>query len=511
MGCVGRVSFIGAGPGDPRLLTLRGAELLALADIVFYDEDVHDDVLEVARPNAARVRIARDALPDSNVPALVSQARSGSHVARVYYGDPFAFRGGAIELAGVRQAHIEVEVVAGVIAPTAAAAYCGLALSRYEDVTPSLAIAVVNEAEELHDWRKLSLATDTLALLTDISQVVEITHTLTYYGRKPSTPAALVRNVSLPSQQVAQDTLVGIRRHVAEFERAHIEKSMVLLVVGESISSRESLRWFDTRPLSGKRVLVTRTREQSKKAIALLRERGADPIVVPTIDVRPIADPAPMLRAVRELGSFGWVAFTSENGVHAFFEALASEHLDARAFAHARLVVVGPGTAAALADKGITADVVAKEHRGEGVAKAILDAGGTERVLVARAKQGRETLPETLQKAGRDVDVVAVYETHPAPKDDADRLRALFDPQSPSGRATDAITFTSASTVHGFCDALGDDAARLVKGSGAVVASIGPVTTEAALARGLEVTATAATYTLEGLVTALEGVFVRPR
>ncbi len=253
------------------------------------------------------------------MPDLVARARAGHHVARLFFGDPFAFRGGAIELAGVRQAHVDVEVVAGVIAPTAAAAYSGLALSRYEDITPSVAIAVVNEAEELHDWRKLSLATDTLALLTDIEQVLEITHTLTYYGRRPETPAALVKDVSLPSQKVRLDTLVGIRKFIPEFAGTQ----MVLLVVGDSISGREALRWFDTRPLSGKRILVTRTADQGKKTGSALRERGADPILVPVIKLDPPSDPAPMTRAARELSSYAWVAFTSENGVRAFFDVLA--------------------------------------------------------------------------------------------------------------------------------------------------------------------------------------------
>jgi uroporphyrinogen III methyltransferase/synthase len=494
-------------------MTLRGAELLAQADIVFYDEDVHEDALLLARDNAAKVRVPRDATTDGNIPDLVSQARGGANVVRLFYGDPFAFRGGAIELAGVRQAHIEVEVVAGVIAPTAAAAYCGLALSRYEDVTPSIALAVVNEAEELHDWRKLSLATDTLALLTDIEQILEITHTLTYYGRKPETPAALVRNVSLPSQQVVLDTLVGIRKHIPEFERAHIEKSMVLLIVGESISGREMLRWFDTRPLSGKRVLLTRTAEQAKKTSAMLRQRGADPICVPTIEIRPIADRAPMVKAGHELASYAWVAFTSENGVHAFFDMLAQEGLDSRAFARSRVAVIGPGTAAALAERGITADVVAKEYRGEGLAKAMLaELRGSEqphkRVLIARAKQARTALPDALREGGCEVDVVPVYETHPPAKEVTARLRELF---TGAERRIDAVTFTSASTVHGFCDALGDGAADVVKKSGAIVASIGPVTTEAAIARGLEVHATAATYTLEGLMAVLEGAFTRVR
>jgi uroporphyrinogen III methyltransferase/synthase len=508
-GGVGKVSFIGAGPGDPRLLTLRGAELLARADVVVFDEDVHEAALDLAPETAKRVRVPRGAEPASNVPDLVTRARSGAHVVRLFYGDPFAFRGGAIELAGVRQAHVEVEVVAGVIAPTAAAAYSGLALSRYEDVTPSVALAVVNEAEELHDWRKLSLATDTLALLTDAEQLLEITHTLTYYGRKPETPAALVRNVSLPSQKVVLDTLVGIRKHIAEFEPGQSQfgddKSMVLLVVGDSIAGREALRWFDTRPLSGKRILVTRAAAQGRTLGGMLRERGAEPVHVPLIEIRPPEDRVAAERAARELASYAWVCFTSENGVAHLWSFLKAANLDARAFGTARIAAVGPGTAAALEEHGLRADVVAKDSRGEGVAKAILDAS-TERgrVLVPRAKEARDVVETTLRAAGFEVDVVAVYETHPAPREKTERLRTMLE-----SRTLEAITFTSASTVHALCDAIGPDAPAVVAKSGARVVTIGPVTSEAAAAREIKVDATASVFSLEGLVAALEGAFTR--
>jgi len=497
----GRVSFIGAGPGDPRLLTLRGAELLAAADAVLYDEDVHPDALELAKPGAEKVRVPRSNEPAANVPDLVARARLGSNVVRLFYGDPFAFRGGGIELAGVRQANVEVEVVAGVIAPTAAAAYTGLALSRYDDVTPSVALAVVNDAEELHDWRKLSLATDTLALITDAEQILEITHTLTYYGRKPSTPAALVRDVSLPSQKVVLDTLVGIRKSIQDFG-----EGTVLLVVGESIAGRDALRWFDTRPLFGRRVLLTRTAEQAKRTAASLRERGAEPVVVPTIQLFPPQDPAPLEKAARELGTYGWVAFTSENGVRTFFDCLTRQGLDARAFGGVRIGVIGPGTAAALAEHGLHADVTAKEFRGEGLAQAMLEAMGAAkqgaRVLIARAKEAREALPESLRAAGCQVDVVAAYETRAAPREVVGRVRELLEK-----RLVDAVTFTSASTVQGLCEALGEDAPSLL--SNVIVASIGPITTEAAAARGIPVTITASTYTLDGLLMALESAFSR--
>jgi len=227
---------------------------------------------------------------------------------------------------------------------------------------------------------------------------------------------------------------------------------------------------------------------------------------VPTIQLFPPRDPAPLEKAARELGTYGWVAFTSENGVRAFFECLTRQGLDARAFGGVRIGVIGPGTAAALAEHGLRADVTAKEFRGEGLAQAMLEAMGAAkqgaRVLIARAKEAREALPESLRAAGCQVDVVAAYETRAAPREVVGRVRELLEK-----RLVDAVTFTSASTVQGLCEALGEDAPSLL--SNVIVASIGPITTEAAAARGIAVTITASTYTLDGLLMALESAFSR--
>lgn len=261
---------------------------------------------------------------------------------------------------------------------------------------------------------------------------------------------------------------------------------------------RVSFGSFDARPLFGKRVLVTRAEGQAQETAAMLRERGAEPVLVPTIAFEPPTDPTLLSKALASLGDYGWVLFTSENGVRFFWESLTRQGLDARALCAARLGAVGPGTARALAARGVHADVVAKEFRGEGLAQAVLDAMGSERprVLVARAEEAREVLPDTLRSAGCVVDVVPTYATRPA-KGAGERLHALL-----AAGSVDAVLFTSASTVTKLCDALGSGAAELL--AKVKVASIGPITTAEAQKRGMVVAVEANPYTLPALVDALE-------
>ncbi len=497
---IGSISFIGAGPGDPRLLTLRGRELLERATVIVFEEGVHPETLALA-PHAERHERPRAASPEAVADELVRHARAGHHVARVFVGDPFAFRGGTVELARVRAAGIAGEVVAGVIAPTAVAVYTGLALNRAADVTPSIAVAVVQDAEHLHDWTKLSLATDTLVLVVHFEQVEQITETLTYYGRPPQTPAALVRDVSLPSQRVVLDTLVGVRKHARSFGGGH-----GMLVVGDSLGERDLLRWFEARPLFGKRILVTRAEGQAQRTAALLRARGAEPVIVPMIAFEPPPEPDAVRAAIADLRPWtdgGAVVFTSENGVRAFFDALAAAGKDARALGAAIVGAVGPGTESALASRGVRADVVAKEFRGEGLAQALLErfGGARPRVLVARAKDAREVLPDTLRAAGCTVDVLPVYVTVPAP-DAPRRLGALL---SGEGGGLDAILFTSASTVDRFADALAQAGLAISAIPPSIrIGSIGPITTAAAAKRGITVHVEAAEFTVPALIDALE-------
>jgi uroporphyrinogen III methyltransferase/synthase len=293
-----------------------------------------------------------------------------------------------------------------------------------------------------------------------------------------------------------------------EAARAAAVASPALVVVGEVVSLRRRLRWFDARPLFGKRVLVTRAAAQAAPTARALRLRGAEPVLLPTIETVAPPDPARVERAVRELGGYDVVAFTSDNAVERFFAVIEAAGRDARAFAGTRLAVVGPGTAAALSARGVRADIVARELRGEGLAEAILAdpvlraAQGPRRLLLPRALVAREVLPEALRAQGFEVDVVPVYETRPAPAARRDELLALL-----ARGAIDAVTLTSSSTADNLCDLLGDRAAALLAST--VVASIGPITSNTARARGLHVDVDAAEHTMAGLLDALEGWFAR--
>ncbi|HEY8041915.1 MAG TPA: uroporphyrinogen-III synthase [Polyangiaceae bacterium] len=264
----------------------------------------------------------------------------------------------------------------------------------------------------------------------------------------------------------------------------------------------DALRWFERQPLFGKRVLVTRARDQAEGTASLLREHGAEPLVVPTIELRAPADGAPLARAVASLrtGGYAWIAFTSANGVERTWDAVAAAGGDARAFAATRLAAIGPATARALEAHGLRADVVASEFVGEALAGALLaamkDGPSAPRVLLPRAARARDAVPDALRAAGCTVDVVSAYETHPPP---AATVEALV--RDLQARRVDAVTFTSSSTVDNLCDLLGSRAVELL--SAPRVASIGPITTAAALARGLRVDVTAAQYTVPGLVRAL--------
>lgn len=491
----GTVQFVGAGPGDPRLVTVRGAELLSRATHVFYDADVHPDLVARAPEGAERVAVARSR-GGEHPERMAELALGGARVVRLFAGDPLLFRWGDEEVARVTARGVAIEIVAGVTSVTAASAYGGLALVRSNDASPSVAFAAVRDAAELHDWTKLSLATDTIALITDSALVDEITATLTYYGRSPTSPAALLRDVSLPTQKVVTGTLVEMRRRTAE-----MGKGEVMLLVGEPLAFRAAIRWFDTRPLFGKRVLSLRAREQADVASSLVRERGGEPVCVPAIEIHPPDDPAALRAAARGLDRWDWVVFTSANGVRAFWEALGEAGLDARALGGKGLGAIGPGTARAIAEHGVRADVVAKEFRGEGLAEELARAMKPgSRVLVPRATEAREALPEALRAAGHAVDVVFAYRTR-APEGAArEALRAAVS-------GADVVLLTSASTIKNLADAIGPDAAAVL--AGRTVASIGPITTDAAKALGVRVDVTAATYTLEGLVEAIEAFFAR--
>ncbi len=343
-------------------------------------------------------------------------------------------------------------------------------------------------------WLKLATATDTICIFMGMRRIEDIMRAIIAGGRSAQTPVAVVQWAARPEQRVVTGTLADIAARV----RAEAISNPAVIVVGEVVLLRDELCWFDNRALFGKTLLVPRPAEQGRATAAAIRARGASARLLPAIEIRAPADPAPLAGAIAELGRYEWVLFTSANGVTRFMAALATAGLDARAFAQAKIAVIGPKTAAALEGFGLRADAVADEFVGEGLARAVLLQGVPKRVLLARALVARDALPDLLRAAGSRVDVVPVYETVSA--DSGEALRAHFEK-----REIDVALFTSSSTVNAVVDTLEERAVELL--SSVTVASIGPITSKTLAERGIRVDTEATTFTVEGLLDALERHF----
>ena len=493
----GKVTFVGTGSGDPRLLTLRAADVLEDADFVLFDAAVHPDILGRLREGTPRHPVTSQLGPERIGQMLAYEAKEGRHAVRLSCGDPLFFGSADVEAVAVSRHGVPLEIVPGIGPIVAAGAFAGIPLTRTSDASPSVAVVGVTRGHEgLHEWDKLATATDTLAIACDAQSVAETARSLVFHGRKSSEPTTVIENVSLPTQQLIETTLGQLPLMPPP------KTERVVLVVGQRAAPMSELSWLEKLPLFGKRVLVTRAREQAGRTASLLRERGADPVVVPTIEIGPPSDPGPMAEAAVALGRYGWVVITSANGVERLWAEVRRQGRDARAFGGAKIAAIGPGTAAALERCGLVADLVPKVHKGEGLAEELLAALGDARprVLVARAEVARDVVPDALRAAGCEVDVVPVYKTHAPPRPLLDALAALLEAQE-----IDVVTFTSSSTVEHLCDALDSRAAALLRNT--CVASIGPITTETARKRGLRVDLTASEHTIPGLVSAIEGYF----
>lgn len=497
----GKVYLIGAGPGDPGLITVRGLELLSRADAVLYDALAHPALLD-ACPQAEKRNVGKrygehSAVQQAINAELIALARAGKRVVRLKGGDPLLFARGAEELQALQEAGIAFEIVPGVSSPLAASAYSGIPLTHRE-LSSSVTFITGSDREGKEwspaSWQKLATATDTICIFMGMRRIEEIMQAIIAGGRDADTQVAVVQWAARPEQRVISGTLNGIAARV----RAEGITNPAVIIVGEVVALREQLRWFDSRPLFGKSLLVPRPAEQGRATATAIRARGANARLLPAIELRDPADPAPLRRAIAELGSYDWVLFTSANGVTRFTRALSAAGLDARAFARAKIGVIGPKTALALESFGLRADLVAEEFVGEGLAQAVLSRGAPGRVLVARAQVARDVLPELLREAGALVEVVPVYETVSA--DAGEALRAHFERGE-----IDVALFTSSSTVNAVVDTLGDRAVELL--SRVTVASIGPITSQTLSERGVRADVVARVFTVDGLLDALETHF----
>jgi len=472
---------------------------LSRAQVVLFDALAHPALLE-ACPRAEQRNVGKrygedSAAQDAIIRQMIELARQGKRVVRLKGGDPLMFARGSEEALALAEAGVPFEIVPGVSSPVAASAYAGISLTHRELSSSVTFITGSDRAGKEwspDSWKKLATATDTICVLMGMRRIAEITRAIIEGGRAPSTPCAVIQWGARPEQRVVTSTLADIAGAAA----ANGLKNPAIIVVGEVVTLREKLAWYDRRALSGKRIVIPRAADQAKETANALRERGADPVLLPMIEIVPPPDDAEFSRAVRELGTYDWVLLTSGNAVERLRLELERSGRDARAFGAAKVGVVGTKTEAALARLGIKADAVAQEFVGEGLARAILAQGPVGRVLLLRALRAREVLPDTLREHGAQVTIVAAYETKPASSSAAELRRRL------ESGAADVILFTSGSTVTATCEALGPDAAELLRR--VVIGSIGPVTSRALEACGLSPTVEAAVYTVEGLLDALE-------
>jgi len=492
----GMVWLVGAGPGDPGLFTLRGRQILERADVIVYDRLASPRLLKYARPDAERVYVgkqsSRHTLTQDEINAvLVDRGLKGLTVCRLKGGDPFIFGRGGEEAEACRAAGISFGVVPGVTSAIAAPAYAGIPVT-HRGLCTALGIITGHEDPTKGGttirWDGLAKGLDTLVFLMGVENLPNIVQQLTEQGKSPDTPVALVRWGST----TRQETLVGTLANIVQRVRETGFKAPAVTVVGEVVRLRESLQWFDNRPLFGRTVVVTRAREQASDLADTLETLGAETIEFPTIrtEATPEADTSPILGCLPL--DYDWIIFTSANTVPFLLNALRVNGGDVRSLGGSKIAAIGPGTSKALTDLGLTVDYVPTEFVAESVAAGFpVDPFGL-RILLPRAEIAREVLPEALADRGAEVTILPVYRTLPD-TDGVEDLRTRL-----AENTVDVVTFTSSSTVRNFHAAVGD-----VPMDGVFIACIGPITASTARELGYNVGLVSESYSISGLVDAL--------
>jgi len=504
----GKVYLVGAGPGAPDLITLKGLACIQAADVIVYDYLASPALLKHAAAEAELLYVGKKeghhTLPQPEINALIiAKAKQGLKVVRLKGGDPYIFGRGAEEAEALVAERIPFEVVPGVTSAVAAPAYAGIPLT-HRDFTSTLAFVTGHEKTAKRksniDWGALARGIGTIVFFMGVKNLPNIVRNLMEHGMAAATPVALVRWGTTP----AQLTVTGTLETIVERVRAAGLTAPAITVVGQVVGLRKTLKWFENRPLLGKKIVVTRARDQAGELVKLLSELGADCIEYPTIRTCAPDDAGPLVHAIARLAEYDWLIFTSVNGVDFFFERLFAEGKDARALGRLQTAAVGAATAGRLLDFGIRSDLVPATYRAEAVAAAFaaVDLGG-KKILLPRAADAAAVLPQELSRMGAVVDDVAVYCTV-AVRDNTDSLIRLLE-----DHAIDLITFTSSSTVRNFKALIAPEKfTSLLKG--VAVASIGPVTSETAEKLGFHVNVTAAAATLAGLCRAVERYFSKP-
>jgi uroporphyrinogen III methyltransferase/synthase len=497
----GKVYLVGAGPGDPGLITVKGLALLRRAEVVVYDQLASPELLQEVPATAELIYVGKKAgdhaLPQEAInQLLVDKANAGLMVVRLKGGDPFVFGRGGEEAEVLAGAKVPFEVVPGVSAAVAVPAYAGIPVTHRGHAS---LVTLVTGHEDPHKpesaipWPILAQSRGTLVFLMGVKNLPEICRQLVAAGRPAQTPAAVIQSGTTLKQHTVTGVLADIAARVQE---AGLTPPAVL-VVGEVAGLRPLLKWWETRPLWGKTVVVTRTRGQASQLVARLAEAGAQCLEVPTLIIGPPDDFGPLDSALARLTSYDWLMFTSVNGVAGFMTRLFHQGFDLRALGGAKLAAIGPATAQALRERGLATDCLPARFQAEDLAAALLPrlSPGT-RVLLARAQEAREVLPETLGQAGVQVDVAPVYRARPPRELSPEMHAALTKGQ------VDILTFASSSTVHNFVGLLGRET-FLKLARQAVVAVIGPITAASVREYGVEPRIQPPDFTIPALVEAI--------
>jgi uroporphyrinogen III methyltransferase/synthase len=509
------VYLIGAGPGDPGLMTVRGMQCLASADVVLYDHLVPGRLLRYARSDAEKIDVGTAAPQPLEQEAicylLAEKAREGKTVARLKWGDPFVFDRGGSEALFLHEQGVRFEVVPGVPAGVAVPSYAGIPIT-YPGGGDTLTFVRGHEDEgkapATVDWTSLARLDGTIVCYAGPQQLPQFLQALVTHGRSADDSAAIVYDGTLPTQQTISGTLGELAKIVKQAQ----DRRPAILVVGRVTGLREHLRWFDARPLFGKRILVTRPRAQAADLADRLEDAGAEVIEAAMIRIEPPDDYGPLDEVCARAGDFSWIVFSSVNAVDAFIERLLAGPQDLRSLHGVRLCAVGPATAERLARAGLKVDFTPAEYRAEGVLRAMVESvpGGRlagQKILLPHADIGREVLGDELRKNGADVTEVVAYRTiavEPEREGEPDIYRMLLE------RRIDLVTFTSPSAVRNFVRILGaEPAADLLRNT--IVASIGPVTADAASQYSLPTTIVPAAHTIPALVDAIVGYFLKQK
>lgn len=494
------VYLIGAGPGDPGLLTLKAKEILETADVVVYDYLANPEFLSYCRPEAEILYVGKKGgdhtLPQDQINALIiEKARAGKVVARLKGGDPYVFGRGGEEALEIVEAGLSFEVVPGVTAGVAAAAYAGIPVT-HRAFTPSVCFITGHEdpakEQSAHHWDVYAKSGSTLVFYMGVKNLPAIAENLIANGRPADEPVALVYR----GTSCRQRSLVSTLAKVAEEAKAARFEAPSIIIVGGVCALADKLAWFEKRPLLGRGVVVTRSREQASDLSALIRAKGGCVIEFPTISVEPLDDYEAVEQAILSLASYDWVVFTSVNGVRFFFEQMDEIGLDSRALGGLSVAAIGPATAEALTRRGIRPDFVPEKFVAEHVVAGLIALGiAGQRVLIPRAREAREVLPEELSRAGASVTVLPVYETRPASRDSSEITAAL------DAGEIDYVTFASSGTVDNFFSLVSPDTMR--RHPEVRFACIGPVTAKTLARHGFLAAVQPEAYTIPALVEAL--------